>query len=210
MHTALSSSCHSLLLHRRVLRSSIPLSGFFLCYIKSARICTPVGMLLLPLGDHYRVWQLSLTFSSISRCLTKLQTFNKKYTLPSLAHTDGRTKAHSWKKPHGLSYCKPCASAAHVEPSIPFSHCSPSCFGSHGCDFQCVRSSFSKVLCLAISRPQDCVWFRTGMEAVFMRLTISFQMGCSLHVTNCWGLRLLCPAEESLYFSLQTEIGWKV
>lgn len=55
-------------------------------------------MLVLPLGNHYRVWQLSLTFSSISRCQTKLQTFNKKCTLPSLSHTDGRTKAHSWKK----------------------------------------------------------------------------------------------------------------
>lgn len=69
------------------------------------------------------------------------------------------------KKPHGLSSCKPRASAAHVEPSIPFSHCSPSCFGSHGCDFQWVRSSFEKDFCLAINRPQDCVWFGRGMEA---------------------------------------------
>lgn len=149
-------------------------------------------MLVLPLGSHYRVWQLSLTFSSISCCQAKLKTFNKKYTLPSLAHADGRTRAHSWKKTHGLSHCKPCASAAHVEPSIPVSHCSPSCFHSYGCDFQQVRSSSEKVLCLATNRPQDCVWFGRGMEAVFMKLTMSFQMGwCSLHTAGVWDCSFL-------------------
>lgn len=75
------------------------LPGCFLCYIKSVRIWTPVGMLLLPLGDHYRVWQLSLTFIFQHFLLSnKTANIQQKVHLPSLAHTDGRTKAHSWKK----------------------------------------------------------------------------------------------------------------
>lgn len=111
---------------------------------------------------------------------------------------------------HGLSQCKPCASAAHVEPSIPFSRCSPSCFGSHACGFQLVRLSFEKAFCLATNRAQSCMQSRRVTETVLMRLTISFKMGCSLHVSNCWGTRLLPPAEESLYFSMQTKVQWKV
>lgn len=152
-------------------------------------------MLLLPLRDDYRLWQLSLTFPSIFCCQTKLQTFNKKYTLPSLTHSDGRTKAHSCKKPPGLSSCKPQASAAHTEPSIPFSHCFPSCSHSHGCDFQQVRSSFEKFLCLAIKRPQDCViWERHGGCVHFL------PNGCSLHITNCWCMRFLSCRRVSLLF----------
>lgn len=152
-------------------------------------------MLLLPLRDDYRLWQLSLTFPSIFCCQTKLQTFNKKYTLPSLTHSDGRTKAHSCKKPPGLSSCKPRAFAAHTEPSIPFSHCFPSCSHSHGCDFQQVRSSFEKVLCLAIKRPQDCViWERHG------GCVHSLPNGCSLQVTNCWCMRFLSCRRVSLLF----------
>jgi len=45
---------------------------------------------------------------------------------------------------------------------------------------------------------------------MLIRLTISFTIGCLLHVTNCWGTRLLSSAEESLYLALQIEVERKV
>lgn len=70
---------------------------------------------------------------------------------------DGRAMAHSWNKAHGLSQCKSYAAALHVEPSTPFSPCSPSCFASQACGCQVVRTAFEKASCLATKRPQGCM-----------------------------------------------------
>lgn len=174
------------------------LPGCFLCYIKSVRILTPVGMLLLPLGDHYRVWQLSLTFSSISCCQTKLQTFNKKYIYQASHTLMAEPRLTAGKNHTG------CPTASHVHllptwspPSLSATAPLPACIHMDVI-FNRWHHLLKKNCCLATNRPQDCVWFGGGMEAMLMRLTISFQMGCSLHVTNCWCMRLLVPAEESL------------
>lgn len=102
-----------------------------------------------------------------------------------------------------MCICCPCGAFHRFQPLLPF-------LLGFTCVFQLVRSSFAKVLCLATNRPQGCMWSRRGTETTLMRLTISFKMGYSLHVTNCWRTRLLSTAEESLYFSLQTKVAWKV